>query len=51
MVGHNVGSTTRTSNQKDGLPRRFTPYATAGFFKFKDKIPKLIGTLKGIEVA
>ena len=27
------------------------PYATAGFFKFKDKIPKLIGALKGIEVA
>jgi GNAT superfamily N-acetyltransferase len=24
MVGHNVGSTPRASNQKDGLPRRFT---------------------------
>ncbi len=27
------------------------PYATAGFFKFKEKIPKLVGGLKGIEVA
>ena len=26
MVGHNVGSTPRASNQKDGLPRRFTDY-------------------------
>ena len=24
MVGHNVASTPRASNQKDGLPRRFT---------------------------
>jgi deoxyribodipyrimidine photo-lyase len=24
------------------------PHATHGFFKFKDKIPALLGTLKGI---
>ncbi|SLN43436.1 Deoxyribodipyrimidine photo-lyase [Roseivivax jejudonensis] len=30
---------------------RAWPYATAGFFKFKDKIPKLLGALKGVEVA
>jgi len=27
------------------------PYATAGFFKFKKNIPKLLGKLKGMEVA
>jgi deoxyribodipyrimidine photo-lyase len=34
------------------LQRRFDsaawPHATAGFFKFKEKIPALIGGLKGI---
>ncbi|NSX55557.1 FAD-binding domain-containing protein [Parasulfitobacter algicola] len=27
------------------------PHATHGFFKFKDKIPKLVGTMKGVGVA
>ena len=29
--------------------RRAWPYATAGFFKFKAKIPELIGTMKGLQ--
>ncbi len=27
------------------------PYATHGFFRFKEKIPKLVGSLKGLKVA
>ena len=27
------------------------PYATAGFFKFKEKIPSLLGSLRGLRAA
>jgi deoxyribodipyrimidine photo-lyase len=27
------------------------PYATAGFFKFKDRIPAFMGELKGLRAA
>jgi deoxyribodipyrimidine photo-lyase len=27
------------------------PHATAGFFKFKEKIPKFLGQLKGLRAA
>jgi deoxyribodipyrimidine photo-lyase len=29
--------------------RRAWPHATAGFFKFKKKIPELVGAMKGLQ--
>ncbi|MGR3382794.1 DNA photolyase [Thalassococcus profundi] len=55
-----VGPTADILNRIDALPLRRLlrpfdaeawPYATAGFFKFKDKIPTLLGAMAGIRAA
>jgi deoxyribodipyrimidine photo-lyase len=32
-----------------GYDARAWPYATAGFFKFKEKIPRLLGEMRGLQ--